>query len=211
MGMSESQRVKVHLRIAKRYGTPVTLTVEEWEQTIADFNGMCAYCQQHPYEVLEHFLPVYIAGTQASNCLPACDFCNKRKKNSGGDDLLRLFGESAIASLKDYLEMRANGISIVLPIARTSPPILPDRPQRTKNTSQYKRKSYLSYEEASDYLGSSRSRIGSYISVLGIQTYKFERDSRRFLHITDIKIIEQVMAEPWMIKELKKQPIQEAA
>jgi len=106
MPISELGRVKYHLKLAIKAGKPATLTLVEWEKTIADFDGMCAYCRVRCFELLEHFLPAYLAGTHVKNCLPACITCNTRKRNLTGSALARIFGKETIDRLQQYLESR---------------------------------------------------------------------------------------------------------
>lgn len=82
----EERRLPVHMRRASKAGKPATLTLDEWVHTLTDFNGKCAYCLEADFTVLEHYLPVERAGTTASNCIPACQSCNirKRQDRAGG-------------------------------------------------------------------------------------------------------------------------------
>lgn len=69
-----------HLREARKRGRPATLTLKQWLTTLQFFEGKCAYCQEQPYEVLEHFTPLAKGGgTTVDNCVPACHSCNKKK------------------------------------------------------------------------------------------------------------------------------------
>jgi len=67
---------------------------------------MCAYCLVRPFKVLEHFLPVAVAGTTVKNCIPACYKCNQNKRDYAGDQLVELFGADTIARIQNYLESR---------------------------------------------------------------------------------------------------------
>jgi hypothetical protein len=58
--------------------------MEQWIETLEYFDYTCAYCGGD-YEVLEHYLPIYKAGTTASNCVPACLHCNIMKDRQGHD------------------------------------------------------------------------------------------------------------------------------
>ena len=79
-----------------------------WEQTIADFHGLCAYCQERPYQELEHFIPRKQGGkTDIANCLPACRECNSKKSDRTGDALIGMFGIATIERLRLYLESRS--------------------------------------------------------------------------------------------------------
>jgi len=64
---------------AKQAGARHDLTLEQWQETLDYFGPKCAYCGEREYEVIEHYLPVRIAGTTASNCVPACASCNALK------------------------------------------------------------------------------------------------------------------------------------
>lgn len=91
------------------YESGSTLTVIQWDKTLADFNGLCAYCQERPYKQLEHFIPRTKGGkTHVGNCLPACVKCNKRKNNLIGKPFIALIGQDKFNYLKQYLEMRSN-------------------------------------------------------------------------------------------------------
>jgi putative transcriptional regulator len=92
----------------KHFYPDTQLTSDEWKQTIADFNGLCAYCQEREYDLMEHFIAQSKGGIiHVGNCLPACDYCNKRKSDLTGVALIGLFGEKLIKSLKRYLEERS--------------------------------------------------------------------------------------------------------
>lgn len=79
--MSGDYVLHTSLRRARQAGTPASLTMEEWQQTINHFNGLCAYCLTAHWEQIEHFLPVetWGGGTTLSNCVPACASCNTCK------------------------------------------------------------------------------------------------------------------------------------
>jgi 5-methylcytosine-specific restriction endonuclease McrA len=69
-----------HLRRAEKLQLPATLTMEQWSAAIKYFDGKCAYCQEKPWELLEHFIPLGLGGgTIASNCVPSCKSCNNSK------------------------------------------------------------------------------------------------------------------------------------
>ena len=76
----ERDRVNNHLRRAELVNTLATLTLAEWLQTLHDFGGKCAYCEENPFTELEHFIPLRDGGgTTADNCVPACKLCNRGK------------------------------------------------------------------------------------------------------------------------------------
>jgi len=76
------QRLHGQNQRAKQAGTRHDLTMEQWLETLEYFDHKCAYCGGE-YEVIEHYLPIYKAGTTVSNCVPACLHCNilKDRKN----------------------------------------------------------------------------------------------------------------------------------
>jgi 5-methylcytosine-specific restriction endonuclease McrA len=76
----DSNTLKQHLRRAEKLGLSATLTMEQWHAAIRYFDGKCAYCQEKPWELLEHFIPLGLGGgTTASNCIPSCKSCNNSK------------------------------------------------------------------------------------------------------------------------------------
>jgi len=60
---------------------PATLTVEQWLRTLKHFGWRCAYCEQRPGVIIEHFIPLPLAGTTAENCVPSYYACNSKKGN----------------------------------------------------------------------------------------------------------------------------------
>ncbi len=77
---SETAKISTHEGRSKAHGCEGVLYFREWLTTLTYFNWLCAYCQQQPYEQLDHFIPVSKGGgTIAANCVPACKICNKLK------------------------------------------------------------------------------------------------------------------------------------
>ena len=102
----ELDRLRPYLRQAVSAGLESSLTIKQWMQAIGDFAGLCAYCRQRPFTVIEHFLPVRLGGgTTARNCVPACDACNGMKSNIHPD---RLIGDRppGVARVRACLETR---------------------------------------------------------------------------------------------------------
>jgi DNA-binding Xre family transcriptional regulator len=92
----------------KHFYPDTPLTSQEWNQTVADFKGLCAYCQEREYQLMEHFIAQSKGGVvHVGNCLPACSYCNKRKSDLTGVALIGLFGDELIGTLKGYLESRS--------------------------------------------------------------------------------------------------------
>ena len=94
--VGESRKLQINLSLAQTYGLPATLTFQQWMATLDYFDWTCAYCQEQPYEVMEHFIPIsmrdsyhpyatIIGGTTVKNCLPACYDCNGLKRNNRPD------------------------------------------------------------------------------------------------------------------------------
>ena len=49
--------------------------------TLDAYQWKCAYCQEKPFEVMHHHIPLHEGGSTLSNCLPACrPCCSPRKK-----------------------------------------------------------------------------------------------------------------------------------
>lgn len=64
---------------AQKAGARHDLTLEQWRETLDYFDHKCAYCGVKEFEVIEHYLPVRVAGTTVGNCVPACYNCNALK------------------------------------------------------------------------------------------------------------------------------------
>lgn len=101
-----------HLSRARTVGLPASLTLETWTRTVADFAGLCAYCQGAPARVVEHFIPLSAGGgTAPGNCLPACQGCNAAKGAAHPDDLdSDRIPASRVAELRAYLRARSDGM-----------------------------------------------------------------------------------------------------
>ena len=81
---SIEQRLRGQNNRAKQAGTRHDLTMEQWLETLEYFDNKCAYCGAE-YQVIEHYLPIYKAGTTVSNCVPACLHCNIMKDRKNHD------------------------------------------------------------------------------------------------------------------------------
>ena len=105
----ERDRVLTHLRRAHSAGLPATLTLAAWLHTLQDYSNLCAYCQQRPFEALEHFVPIDAGGgTTAHNCVPACGRCNFSKGTTNPDtQQLDLFINETRERVRRYLAGRA--------------------------------------------------------------------------------------------------------
>ena len=78
------ERLRGQNQRAEQAGARHDLTMEQWLETLEYFDNKCAYCGRK-YEVIEHYLPVYKAGTTVSNCVPACLQCNVMKDRKRHD------------------------------------------------------------------------------------------------------------------------------
>lgn len=77
--VTEVRRVRYHLARAIKAGTPATLTVPEWLETVRHFKHRCAYCGG-AFQILEHYIPIRRGGgTTVDNCVPSCWSCDTRK------------------------------------------------------------------------------------------------------------------------------------
>jgi 5-methylcytosine-specific restriction endonuclease McrA len=101
--------VRFHCQRAKKCGLPATLTVEEWLATEQDFQGKCAYCRVEAGTVLEHYMPISCGGgTVKSNCVPACDRCNKLKWHKHPNQVT-LIPQEDMKRVSEYLILKTHG------------------------------------------------------------------------------------------------------
>ena len=104
-----AELVRAHCLRARDGGLLATLTVEQWLCTLEFFGGYCAYCQQKPGVVLEHFVPISLGGgTTVDNCVPSCYLCNTRKGNKHPDDV-ELIPEGVLEEVRSYLAAQRSG------------------------------------------------------------------------------------------------------
>lgn len=65
---------------AKKRGLRHDLTMQQWNRTLEHFHELCAYCQAHPWQNIDHVIPKSQGGgTWIGNVVPACEFCNRKK------------------------------------------------------------------------------------------------------------------------------------
>jgi len=81
---------------------PATLTVEQWLRTLEHFKWKCAYCEQRLGIIIEHFIPLPLAGTTADNCVPSCYACNARKGNVH-PSLVTSISRQVLDTIQSYL------------------------------------------------------------------------------------------------------------
>lgn len=185
MGVTELERVRSHVGIARRLGLPATLSLMEWEQTIADFSGLCAYCLHRPFSIMEHFLPENEAGTHVNNCIPACETCNKRKRDYTGERLISMFDLETIERIKVYLANRDPTPDGALYIRRArdvlSKPMMPIPSDPFQLLSEIERE-----------LKRDRGTILRRIKFLGIKVRKFRFDQRAFIATSDAELLRKL-------------------
>jgi hypothetical protein len=81
----ELDRVKADNTRARSFHVEATLTLVEWLIIVDFYQWKCAYCQEKPFEVMHHRVPLHEGGTTSSNCLPACRGCCTRRKKKPPD------------------------------------------------------------------------------------------------------------------------------
>lgn len=82
-GPAHRARSRLRLRrLAGAPGGPYDYARPDYQQRIAYYGGLCAYCRQAPHATLDHGLPVSRGGGNwAANIYPACKACNAAKYN----------------------------------------------------------------------------------------------------------------------------------
>lgn len=106
-------------RRARKKALPDTLTIEETEKILEEFDGKCAICSGG-YEHLDHFIPIASGsgGTTYENIVPMCARCNvskhaknpftwakqlSEKERERFDGLVRYLSDiNGIAAVEDY-------------------------------------------------------------------------------------------------------------
>ena len=53
--VKEARILRVNLSLAQTHDLPATLTLPQWIATLDYFAWTCAYCQEQPYKLMEHF------------------------------------------------------------------------------------------------------------------------------------------------------------
>jgi hypothetical protein len=76
----ELDRVNGQITQARSVRAEATLTLLDWLIIVDSYHWKCAYCQEKPFEVMYHRVPLPRGGTTSSNCVPACCSCRVRKK-----------------------------------------------------------------------------------------------------------------------------------
>lgn len=81
----ELDRVNSHVTRARSLRAEATLTLVQWLVLLDSYHWKCAYCQEKPFEVMYHPIPLHEGGTTTANCLPVCRGCCTRKKKHTPD------------------------------------------------------------------------------------------------------------------------------
>jgi len=81
----ELDRVNAHVIHARSLRAEATLTLVQWLVIVDSFHWKCAYCQEKPFEVMHHPIPLHEGGTTGANCLPVCRGCCTRRKKQTPD------------------------------------------------------------------------------------------------------------------------------
>jgi hypothetical protein len=76
----ELDRVKGQIIRARSVQAEATLTLLDWLIIVDSYHWKCAFCQEKPFEVMYHPVPLPRGGTTSSNCIPICYSCRVRKK-----------------------------------------------------------------------------------------------------------------------------------
>ena len=77
------KRITAHKREALKRSLPATLTPEEWDETLLEFDFKCAYCGTKGFMTQDHVIPVSAGGGYIKeNIVPACETCNASKQAS---------------------------------------------------------------------------------------------------------------------------------
>jgi 5-methylcytosine-specific restriction endonuclease McrA len=80
-GNPEAYKAIKHRQRARRRGAYARLTRLQWAETVAQFNGACAYClKPTPRPTIDHMVPLCRGGEHTvENVVPACSYCNTSK------------------------------------------------------------------------------------------------------------------------------------
>ena len=63
---------------ACKNGVKFTLTLREWLGAISDFRGLCAFCQEYTYSIIEMVEPA--RGLVYDNTAPCCKSCSHHRR-----------------------------------------------------------------------------------------------------------------------------------
>lgn len=90
----EYGRIRQQIRLSRFRNVVNDYSVEDWENTLEVFGGMCVYCTSSENLCMDHFVPLAKGGpTTKKNIVPACKSCNSSKNDSDPRDwVIRKFG-----------------------------------------------------------------------------------------------------------------------
>ncbi len=74
----EYDRLMSASKQAERAGLPFSLLLIQWISAISDFKGLCAFCEQYPYSIIEMINPD--KGLVYDNVVPCCKACHTHRR-----------------------------------------------------------------------------------------------------------------------------------
>jgi hypothetical protein len=77
--LREWDRILSSSKQAEKEGLPYSLLLTQWLSLTSDLKGLCAYCQEYSYSIIEMVDP--IKGLVYGNVIPACRACHVHKKH----------------------------------------------------------------------------------------------------------------------------------
>lgn len=208
MSTSEQARVTTALYRAKKAGKQATLTLREWEISIKDFNGLCAYCEQRPYKVLEHFKAVYVDGTHVKNCVPACYDCNRIKSDASLDEAAAIFGQDVIKRIQSYLETRFEIPEEAVSESKAHPHSVNRWSTRKKTTDQIRSvlpdQEIYSIDELFDFLTCSLVDLASLakIHIKTLRKIQYSERARRDIILKLLQAFSEVYGKPLSLRNV---------
>jgi 5-methylcytosine-specific restriction endonuclease McrA len=76
------------------------LTPLQWQQILADFDSLCAYCGATCNAEVEHLIPLGSGGEHSAwNVIPACRACNAARKTLPLDEWLNTLRRQGVSSI----------------------------------------------------------------------------------------------------------------
>lgn len=76
----ELDRVDRQVFRARSLHAEATLTLVDWLIIVDFYHWKCAYCQEKPFDVMYHCIPLPSGGTTPANCVPVCYRCRNRRE-----------------------------------------------------------------------------------------------------------------------------------
>ena len=78
----EMDRLATATYKAQKQGLVATLTLKQLLSVMSDFNGLCAYCQEYTYSIIEMVEPA--KGLTYDNVVTSCKACHVRRNEGYG-------------------------------------------------------------------------------------------------------------------------------